>query len=73
MHKEHREAELEILEDLIIAELRRRIEEGGASSSDLEVARKLLKDNNIADGRTQAPIRELARELPYSSVDEEIE
>ena len=73
MHKEHREAELEILEDLIIKELRRRIDEGEASSSDLEVARKLLKDNNITDGRKAAPIRELAREVPFSSVDEEIE
>jgi hypothetical protein len=55
------------LHTLIIDDLLAKIKSGDAKSSDLEVARKLLKDNNIdALPVDNSPLRSLMDELPFN-------
>lgn len=70
--QEHIEAKAVSLHEEVVDLLRVRIREGTASSGDLAAAVQLIKHNKIADARPNAPVRDLAREVPFSSVDEEI-
>ncbi|MCA2979321.1 MAG: hypothetical protein INH37_13615 [Myxococcaceae bacterium] len=58
---------LQVLLDGLIAELGKRIKEGTASPSDLNVARQLLKDNNISFKETHPGAAELMdlKNLPF--------
>ena len=61
------------LHTLIIDDLLAKIRSGDAKSSDLEVARKLLKDNNIdALPVDNSPLRSLMDELPFNDEKEKI-
>lgn len=60
----------EILSDIQIKmaeELLKRIESGSATAADLQVARQLLRDNNIQAGRPQAnpSLMRIAQTLPF--------
>ena len=61
------------LHTLIIDDLLAKIKSGDAKSSDLEVARKLLKDNNIdALPVDNSPLRSLMDELPFNDEKEKV-
>tara|TARA_Y100000114_G_C11548370_1_gene225998 strand:+ start:90 stop:308 length:219 start_codon:yes stop_codon:yes gene_type:complete len=61
------------LHTLIIDDLLAKIRSGDAKSSDLEVARKLLKDNNIdALPVDNSPLRSLMDELPFNDEKEKV-
>jgi|TARA_B100001964_G_C13662414_1_gene349620 hypothetical protein len=54
------------LHDLLIDELTTRIQSGDAKSADLNIARQLLKDNNIeALPTTNSKLKSLIEELPF--------
>lgn len=63
---------LESLHGLLIEELIGRIRGGAATPSDLNVARQLLRDNQIDCAAVEgAPILKLAENLPFSDDEEE--
>lgn len=63
---------LESLHGLLIEELIGRIQGGAATPSDLNVARQLLRDNQIDCAAIEgAPILKLAENLPFSDDEEE--
>jgi hypothetical protein len=63
---------LESLHGLLIEELIGRIQGGEATPSDLNVARQLLRDNQIDCAAIEgAPILKLAENLPFSDDEEE--
>lgn len=72
MEKEHREAELELLHDAFVQALRDAVKAKDAPAATLEVVRKFLLDNGVADARPDSPVRDLTKALPFESVDEEI-
>ena len=54
------------LHDLLIDELTTRIQSGDAKSADLNIARQLLKDNNIeALPTTNSKLKSLIEALPF--------
>ena len=54
------------LHNLLIDELTTRIQSGDAKSADLNIARQLLKDNNIeALPTTNSKLKSLIEELPF--------
>ena len=61
-----KQKKLSNLHDLLIEELIARIVSGDATSGDLSVAVKFLKDNGIgANLHAEAPIMNLAKVLPF--------
>ena len=61
------------LHGLMTEELINRIVSGEATSADLSVAVKFLKDNGIDVGeRTESPIQNLAKIVPFTSGKEEM-
>lgn len=64
--KNEKEKQLSVLYDLLIQELTARVVSGEASSGDLSVIVKFLKDNGIdAHLHDEAPIMNLAKVLPF--------
>jgi hypothetical protein len=62
---------LESLHGLLIEELIARIKSGEATPTDLNVARQLLRDNQIDCAAVEgAPILKLAENLPFSDEEE---
>lgn len=60
---------LEGLHTLLVQELLRKIEDGSATSADLNVARQMLKDNGIdCVSREGNPIQQLALTLPFEDI-----
>lgn len=63
---------LETLHNMVVEDLLNRIRSGTATSSDLNVARQLLKDNGIdcaaLDG---TPIQKLALTMPFDGIEKE--
>jgi hypothetical protein len=69
--EETKEERLGNLFDLVCRELTTRIGDGAATPTDLNVARQLLKDNNITAHPAEAsPLANLANALPFPSSDE---
>ena len=61
------------LHDLLIDELTTRIQSGDCKSADLNIARQLLKDNNIeALPTTNSKLKSLIEELPFDDEEKEI-
>ncbi len=68
---ETKEQRLGNLFDLVCDDLTQRIRVGEATSTDLNVARQLLKDNGITAAPTEAsPLEGLANALPFPSSNE---
>jgi hypothetical protein len=66
-----KEERLNDLHDLVCDELTTRITSGEATSTDLNVARQMLKDNAItATPREASPLADLANALPFPSSNE---
>ena len=64
--KNEKEKQLSVLYDLLIQELTARVVSGEASSGDLSVIVKFLKDNGIdAHIHEESPIINLAKVLPF--------
>lgn len=60
---------LEGLHTLLVQELLRKIQDGSATSADLNVARQMLKDNSIdCVSREGTPIQQLALTLPFEDI-----
>lgn len=63
-----KEKKLSSLFDLVCEELTGRISNGEATPTDLNVARQLLKDNNITAQPAEAsPLESLTNALPFPS------
>lgn len=66
-------ASVELLDDLhgaLASTLLKRIKEGTATAADLNVARAMLKDNNVEQAAVPgSPIRSLADSLPFAGPD----
>jgi len=57
---------LKELHDVLATELLKRVKDPDAKSSDLNVARQFLKDNNIDAVPTEdSPLKKLMEELPF--------
>lgn len=68
---EDRDKLLELMQDRLIHELLRKIENGEANASDLNVARQLLKDNNVGSLPTpKNPMGQLRDSLPFPGEEE---
>ena len=66
-----KEKKLSSLFDLVCEELTGRISNGEATPTDLNVARQLLKDNNItAHPAEKSPLASLSNALPFPSVED---
>ena len=66
-----KEQKLGNLHDLLCSELTGRISNGEATPTDLNVARQLLKDNNItAHPAEKSPLANLSNALPFPSVED---
>ena len=66
-----KEKKLSSLFDLVCEELTGRISNGEATPTDLNVARQLLKDNNItAHPAAESPLASLSNALPFPSVED---
>ena len=66
-----KEEKLSNLFDLVCDDLTGRINSGEATSTDLNVARQMLKDNGItAAPRETSPLANLANSLPFPSSEE---
>ena len=66
-----KEKKLSSLFDLVCDELTGRIGNGEATPTDLNVARQLLKDNNItAHPAEKSPLASLSNALPFPSVED---
>lgn len=60
---------LEGLHTLLVQELLRKIQDGSATSADLNVARQMLKDNSIdCVAMEGTPIQKLALTLPFEDI-----
>lgn len=67
----NKEQKLSNLFDLVCDDLTGRISSGEATSTDLNVARQMLKDNGITSTPTEAsPLEGLANALPFPSTDD---
>ena len=63
---ETRNQKMEGLQDLLIDEFIRRIQDGEATAADLSAARQFLKDNNISAQVTdENPLAKLVEVLPF--------
>ena len=63
---------LEKIHNSLSVELLNRIQSGEATPTDLNVARQLLKDNNITiNPAVASPLLNIAEELPYGPDDAE--
>ena len=63
---ETRNQKMEGLQDLLIDEFIRRIQDGDATAADLSAARQFLKDNNISAQVTdENPLAKLVEVLPF--------
>ena len=63
---ETRNQKMEGLQDLLIDEFIRRIQDGDAPAADLSAARQFLKDNNISAQVTdENPLAKLVEVLPF--------
>ena len=61
------ENKLKELHEVLADELLKRVKDPDAKSSDLNVARQFLKDNNIdADPVKDSPLEQLMNELPFN-------
>lgn len=59
------------LQTALVTQLLVRIADGSATAADLNVARQLLKDNNIsAADKPGSPISDLSHQLPFTDADE---
>ena len=68
---ETKEKRLGSVFDLLVDDLAGRIRSGEATSTDLNVARQLLKDNGITAAPVEAsPLEGLANALPFPAADE---
>lgn len=66
-----KEEKLSNLFDLVCDDLTERIGSGEATSTDLNVARQMLKDNGItATPIADSPLNSLSNALPFPSADE---
>jgi hypothetical protein len=66
-----KEKKLSNLFDLVCDELTGRIGNGEATPTDLNVARQLLKDNNItAHPAVESPLASLSNALPFPSIED---
>ena len=69
--EETKEQRLGSLFDLVCQELITRIGDGEATPTDLNVARQLLKDNNItAHPAVESPLAQLSNALPFPSIED---
>lgn len=63
---------LEDLQEETIRSLLQKVKSGEATASDLNVARQMLKDNNISSiPKAGSPLNNLASELPFTGDDED--
>ena len=68
---ENKEQKLSNLFDLVCDDLTGRISSGEATSTDLNVARQMLKDNGITSTpREASPLANLSNSLPFPSSEE---
>jgi len=63
---------LETLHNMVVEDLLNRIKSGSATSSDLNVARQMLKDNGIDCAALEGtPIQKLALTMPFEGIERE--
>ena len=63
---------LETLHSMVVEDLLNRIRSGTATSSDLNVARQMLKDNGIDCAALEGtPIQKLALTMPFDGIEKE--
>lgn len=65
---------LDLLASLTVEALIAKIKSGEVTAADLNVARQLLKDNNVQFGEPkQGPLKALTDALPFTSADDEVD
>lgn len=62
--------QLDTLQALMVKNLMDKLKDGSATAADLNVARQLLKDNNVAilPMESAADVQELANQLPFQNL-----
>ncbi|QDP52153.1 MAG: hypothetical protein Unbinned3138contig1002_31 [Prokaryotic dsDNA virus sp.] len=61
------------IHESLASELLTRIQEGTATPTDLNVARQMLKDNNITvSAESSSPLINIAEDLPYDDSEDKI-
>jgi hypothetical protein len=65
---------LDLLASLTVEALILKIKSGEVTAADLNVARQLLKDNNVQFGEpSKGPLKSLTDALPFTSADDEVD
>jgi hypothetical protein len=64
--------QLDTLQALMVKNLMDKLKDGSATAADLNVARQLLKDNNVAilPMESASDVQELASQLPFQNLDQ---